>query len=198
VDEAANDPGWPSIGAVARTLWTVVMPGARVRLYQHQLAAGRNGLTLLRVVYVQCVVMSLAVGVVIVVMDARGTVSHATTAIWTAVVLAVGAACVVLPRRLDPPLACTSDAALATTYTNRFFIRVTVAQAPTLVGFVAALVAQSVLVGCVAVGFSIVAYVLAAPTRRQLATDQRDLDASGCHRALLPAVVRGGRPAAGH
>jgi hypothetical protein len=174
------------------------MPGARVRLYHQQLARGHNGLTLLRVVYVQCIVMTAAIGAVVVLVDPGRAAGSATTAIWAGVVVVVGAASVVLPRRFDPPLPCTSDRALATGYTNRFFIRISVAQAPTLAGFVAALVVGSVLVGFVGIGFSLAAYVLAAPTRRQLRADQDALDALGCHRSLLVAVGGGGegRPSA--
>jgi hypothetical protein len=196
VDDPARDPGWPSVGPVSRTLWTVVMPGARVRLYHQQLARGHNGLTLLRIVYVQCIVMTAAIGAVLLLVDPHQDTSSTTKAIWAGVVVVVGVAAVVLPRRFDPRLPCTSDAALATGYSNRFFIRVSVAQAPTLAGFVAALVAGSVLVGFVGIGFSLAAYLLAAPTRRQLAADQHELDTQGCHRSLVAAIGGTGRPPA--
>lgn len=196
MDDTTRDPGWPSVGAVTGSLWTVVMPGARVRLYQHHLANGRNGLTLLRVVFVQCVVMTAAVAAAVLLIDPGRAASDLATAGWTAVVLAVGTASVVVPRLVAHTLTCTSDVALATSYSNRFFLRVTAAQAPTIAGFVAALFAGSVLLGFVGVGFSLAGFVLAAPTKRQLVADQRALDAVGCHRSLVHAVAGGGRPPA--
>jgi hypothetical protein len=196
VDDTTRDPGWPSIGAVAGSLWTVVMPGARVRLYQHHLARGRNGVTLLRVVFVQCLVMTAVVAAAVLLIDPDRAAGDVATAVWAVVVVGVGAAAVVVPRRVARTLTCTSDVALATSYSNRFFLRVTAAQAPTIAGFVAALFAGSVLLGFLGVGFSIAGFVLAAPTRRQLTADQRALDTGGCHRSLVEAVVGGGRPPA--
>jgi hypothetical protein len=170
------------------------MPGARVRLYHYQRATGRNGLTLLRIAYVQCIVMAALVAAALLVIGPDRHAGDVAAVLWWVVVLVVGGASVVAPQRVGRALVCTSDEALATSYTNRFFVRVTAAQAPVAAGFVAALFVGSTVLGLVGVGFALSGFVLAAPTRRQLVADQRALDDAGCHRSLVTAVASGGRP----
>lgn len=106
------------------------------------------------------------------------------------IVAAVGVGGLAVGRSIVP-LDCSSDQALVATYRARFFVRVAMAEAPTLVGFVVAFALGPWWVTLVGGAFSLVGFALAAPTAANLRRDEEVLRQRGCERWLTEAL--GGR-----
>ncbi len=191
VNRVPHDPGWPKFGASVRSLWTVFMPGLRIRQFQQSSGPDADSLTFVRVMFIQYCAMLVVIGLVLVVLDA--TSSHPTkgVATWTAVVIVVGIVSLVSPRLISRPLSCSNDANLAGTYRTRFFLRVAFGNVPALMAFVASFATGEYLLFLLGCAFSVVALVYAAPSKKNIAADQRDLVRGGCDRSLLAALIGG-------
>ena len=116
---------------------------------------------------------------------------HSTDEVWpaaTAVAL-VGIAALTLSWKLHRPLDCTSDLTLAGTYRVRFFLRIALAELPALAGFAATLVVHTWWIYPVGVAVSVPGFVRAAPSARNLAKDQAELEASGCSLSVIAALA---------
>jgi hypothetical protein len=105
-----------------------------------------------------------------------GTVNPAVA---LAMVVATGLAMFLLLIR-QQRRAVTGDGgtALRKAYTQRFFVGLSIAEAPGLLGFTLSLLAQRSSVCYLGVSFSIVGMALVAPTRRRLAREEPRLTAA--------------------
>lgn len=95
-------------------------------------------------------------------------------------------------RQLD----CSTDAALANSYSSRFFLRMAVAELPSLIGLAAYFMSRSVEPFAIGVLFSLVALQRSAPTVKRVAAETDRLQTGGCGRNLV-LVLRSAAPAAG-
>ncbi len=98
-------------------------------------------------------------------------------------------------RRLfaDRALDCTDGATLASSYRTRFFLRMALAESTALIGFALCFVTQSPWPYVVALPFTAVGFLLAAPSSGHLTRDQTRLSTSGCTLNVVAAlrIVRG-------
>jgi len=191
VNRVPHDPGWPNFGTSIRSLWTVLAPGLRIRQFQQHSGPGADSLTFVRVMYIQYCVMLVVIGLALVVLGATSVHAAKDVAAWAAAVVAVGIVGLVTPRLVQRPLDGTSDANLAGTYRTRFFLRIAFGNVAALVAFVASFAAGEYLLYLLGCAFSVVAFVDAAPSKKNIAADQRDLVRGGCNRSLLGALIGG-------
>jgi hypothetical protein len=73
-------------------------------------------------------------------------------------------------------------------YRSRFLLRVAIAEAASLVGFVMALVTYEPWPFFVGLAFTLVGFLRAMPTARNLARDQDDLSVAGCAHPLAATL----------
>lgn len=182
------DPGWrPVVKALPRMLIPVPPRPRRGR-------GGFDGLTDLRALCVVFAASLLLIWVVVAFLagdDTRPGVSGEAGAILVAT---VGTVTVLAARYVRRPLDCRSDARLAETYRQRFFLRIAFANSAALVGFTTFFLTSNPAVYPLALVFSAVGYAHLAPTAAHLETDQQDLQATGCARSLVAALRSPGQP----
>ena len=169
MNRVPHDPGWPKFGASVRSLWTVLAPGLRIRQFQQHSGPGADSLTFVRVMYIQYCAMLVVIGLALVVLDATSAHAAKDVAAWGAAVIVVGMVGLVAPRVIQRPLDGTSDANLASTYRTRFFLRIAFGNVPALVAFVASFAAGEYLLYLLGCAFSVVAFVYAAPSKKNIA-----------------------------
>lgn len=135
--ENGGDPGW---GPVLRPMVWLLIPGVGFVLFRkYQLNHPTHGLTLLRVLFTAFTNALVLIGAVIAVLVnvahfRGGTLSAFPIAIGVTVIGVAGlAARQLFDRRLD----CSDDLRLATTYRERFFLRIAFSEAASLAGFAA-------------------------------------------------------------
>src|SRR5690606_22330902 len=87
-------------------------------------------------------------------------------------------------RQLD----CSSDPALANSYSSRFFVRLALAETPGLLGFAGYVAVGRVELYLVGAAFALVGLSRAAPTVRRLAAETERLRGEGCGRDLRRAL----------
>lgn len=92
-------------------------------------------------------------------------------------------------RRFEEPLVCESSSALRQAWKRRYFARVAASNFAGIVGFVGYLVTGAVWLfpTCAAVG--ILGFVQLAPSKRNLAADQRRLNANKCELSLIRVLT---------
>jgi F0F1-type ATP synthase membrane subunit c/vacuolar-type H+-ATPase subunit K len=100
------------------------------------------------------------------------------------VVTVVGLASLIAGRRIRRSLDCTSDASLVTSYRSRFFLRLALAEAVTMLAFVLGIAVGPWWVYFVGLAFTAIGFARLAPTRRNLERDDAELAAHGCHRSI--------------
>jgi hypothetical protein len=181
---APGDPGWgPALRATARAL----VPGMFV-LRWRPTPRGVDRLTGLRAMFLAfAVTLGLIGGVVWFLAGGDGTAGLSGEA-GGLLVGAAGVAAVLTVRFLPRPLDCRSDAALAASYSARFFVRLAVSDAPALVGFAMTSPTLNPAMYPLGLAFTAVGFTLLAPTAAHLEADQRDLDAERCGRSLVGAL----------
>jgi len=141
--------------------------------------------------FIQYCVMLVVIGAALIALDTTSARPATDVAPWAAIVVVVGIVGLVGPRMIHPRLECSSDANLASTYRTRFFLRIAFGNVPALVAFVASIATGELLLYILGCAFAVVAFVYDAPSRRNLAADQRDLVHAGCDRSLLAALIGG-------
>lgn len=104
------------------------------------------------------------------------------------VVVAVGVVGWLLTPLLGPRLDCSTAETLVTTYRTRFFLRMAIAEAAALTGFAVALVAYQPWPYFLGLAFTLVGFLRAAPTERNLARDQDALAVAGCAHPLAATL----------
>lgn len=174
-----GDPGWGD--AVRRVGWGFLpIPGMSFlrRRFLVRDDGEVTGLTLLRTIFATFAWALAMIGFVSVVLAGSldTVLAPGPTAVGVAV---VGALSLLGTYRLTPRLDGTSEPALASGYRTRFFLRIAVAEAAALVGFLGFILTAQPLVYLVGAAFAALGFVTAAPSARNLARDQEDLLASG-------------------
>lgn len=168
-----------------------LIPGG-IRLVQRRArATGRNGLVLLRGIFLSFVTSLIIIEAVVVLISATYRTKHVVMSadVFLVVLAGWGIIALIVPRYIEKPLDCGADAALATTYRLRFFLRLAFAQSVALVGFVGFIVTDHAWLYPVGLAFTAAGMARLAPTRRNLAKDQEDLRQSGCAQPLVGALA---------
>jgi hypothetical protein len=109
---------------------------------------------------------------------------------WAIGIGTLAALNLVLVRRVERPLSCESDAALATSYRNRMFVQYAFAESTALIGFVAAFTIRGNWIYFFGALCSLPGFIRAAPSPAALIRDQDELTGRGCPRSLLEAIRR--------
>ncbi|MCA1703057.1 MAG: hypothetical protein LC808_07210 [Actinobacteria bacterium] len=187
-----EDPGWRSTW---RYSLCVFMPGWSLRLRTK--AKIGDGLIILRGVLVSCVVLLVLVGIPIVLLGGpypgTGELSEATAAL---VVVLIGTAGVVVPRRTARALNDDDDAQLARSYGKRFLRGVGLAQLNLLAGILGFVITGARWMYLLGAAFTAIRLWQLAPTGAHLREDQAKLQASNSPRSLISAL-RSGNPFGG-
>jgi hypothetical protein len=108
--------------------------------------------------------------------------------IAVAVVAVVGLGSLVLGRLLPAELDASSDDRVRQTYRIRFFVRLAVAEAVLLVGFVLTFLTGSMVPYLLAIPFTAFGFARAAPSDGNLQQDQDALNATGATADLRAAL----------
>jgi hypothetical protein len=134
---------------------------------------------------------SIALVVFGVVLAALGPGSApAPTAIFTVIVVALGALSLVLPRFIEKPLDCSSNAKLAASYRTRFFLRVALSEGVALWGFVGAINTGKLWLYALGLAFTAIGFLRLAPTAANLAREEQNLAVGGCPCSLIAALTQ--------
>jgi peptidoglycan/LPS O-acetylase OafA/YrhL len=177
------DPGWRS--SLRYALFTLV-PGWG--LWLRRRSGNPDGLVLLRGIFLSFTTALLLIGAVVVVLETTDGLDGAVSDTLASLVVALVGGASLAGSRLERPLHCEDDARLAGSYTQRFFLRVALAEAAALAGFVAFVVSGSGWMYPMGALFSAVGFVQLAPTTRHLQEDQERMSGSGCARSLVVAL----------
>ncbi len=179
--EPGRDPGWRS--ALRYSLFGLV-PGWGLRLRRRD----TDGLVLLRGVFLSFTVAFLLIGVVVVVLETTAELEgQVPDGIAGGVVFLVGLGSLA-GSRLERPLLCDDKARLAKSYTQRFFLRVALAEVAALAGFVAFVVTSSGWMYPLGAAFTAVGFWRLAPTGARLREEEERLQRSGCARSLVACL----------
>lgn len=180
------DPGWGPV--FAGLGWFV--PGLQQRRMRRlRERGGFDGLLQLRSLLLAFVDAVVLIGVVVAFgLADTGAGPDPRIRPAAAIVVAVGAAGVAVAARLERPLDCSGDGALAGSYRSEFFLRVAAAEVPALAGFVAVMVVGPAWLYFLGAPFSLAGFALAAPSARNLARAQDRLRLQGCARSLVAAL----------
>lgn len=175
----------------------MLIPGATFVWRRRWRRPGQNGLTGLRTLFLSFVIALAHIAAVVFIL--HGTkFSHRPIAgtYGAAAVAVLGAYGLLAPRLVERQtrLDCTDDRTLATTYVNRFFLRLAFSEAPALVGFVGFILTSNPAVYLIGVAFAYVGFNRLAPTARHLDQDQQRLSEAGCGRSLVRALATMPRP----
>jgi ABC-type Co2+ transport system permease subunit len=186
--DEARDPGWRSaLGG----LWWVLVPGQMIRQQRRAMAAGTNGLTVLRRLFASFVAALIMIGLAVVLLSATTTQTHHPLApVDVAIgVVVYGVFSVFAPRLIEKPLDCSADQRLAGTYRTRFFLRLAFANAAALLGFVGFMLSNNGWFYVLGVAFAAIGFYRVAPSAAHLAKDQQALSDSSCSRSLIAALA---------
>jgi F0F1-type ATP synthase membrane subunit c/vacuolar-type H+-ATPase subunit K len=179
--EWGEDPGW-------RPTLRVLIPFAPLVFRANR---RRDPITILRMMYLTFVLAIILYGFVLTqILSFRST--HNGLA-WAIGIGAVALANLVVERRVERPLSCECEAALATTYRSRTFVRIAFAESTALLGFVAAFTINGSWIYFFSALCSAPAFWRAAPTKAALTRDQDELASRGSAHSLVEAIRR--RPA---
>lgn len=181
------DPGWS--GAVS-TSFLGLVPGLGWR-HRGKQSRAADGLVTLRVVYLSFALGFVLIGVVVAVLEGTGgTIGSAAEAPVAVAVVILGLASLAAPRLVDRPLPCDDEPALAVGYRQRFFLRIALAEAAALAGFVGYLASSGGWLYPLGAFFTAIGFVRLAPTVGHLQQDQEVLRARGCGLSLTAALRR--------
>jgi F0F1-type ATP synthase membrane subunit c/vacuolar-type H+-ATPase subunit K len=105
---------------------------------------------------------------------------------WLPILLGYAALAIAIPVAIDRPLDCSSDAKLAGSYRNRFFVRTAFGESVALLAFVFTFIGGPKWIYYVGGVITLVYFLLrVAPSRHALLRDQDALQARGCGRSLV-------------
>jgi hypothetical protein len=183
------DPGWS--GAFRSLAW-IPIPGLAAR----RLQTLPDGLVALRVMFMTFTGGRACIGVVVAALAPtwRLDTSVLATGVGALAVAVVGLAERVGSRLLSRPLDHSSPEALAGGYRTRFFLRLAFADASATVGFAGFVLTANPALHALAVGFAAVRFARLAPSARNLAEDQAELQMAGCSQSLVAALRAGSPP----
>lgn len=182
-EDLHEDPGW-------RGAWKALGYGPLMGVAPQLVGRGTaDPLLVMRRVFLSFPLMLVGFAVVLVFIHPDGSETGDGAVMWAAVVVVVGFVSLLLARLLSRPLDPSSDAALASSFRTRMFLRIAFAETPALLGFVVTFIEPGALwvygLGCL---FSAAGFVYAAPTRRQLEQEQERLTDAGSPRSLVYAL----------
>ena len=191
-----EDPGWRS----AVTPWFVIgFFAGMVPFFGRRMMARairrqrRDGLLLLRQLFLNFVVAVVLIGVVASSVAPNEKVSTAGQQLTAVVLVALGLGCIsaadAFGRR---PLDCSDDAHLRADFHSRFFLRVALSEVAALVAFAAVFVVGGWWLYWIGAVFTLVGLARAAPTVSNLSESQLRLNEAGCSRSLVELLRRAG------
>jgi hypothetical protein len=180
-----EDPGWP----LNRSFLIFFIPAFGPQLYRRRAGPLRGeGLGMLRMLFISFFNAVIMFGVVLLFIP--GVHAHAVP--WLPILLGFAAGAVAVSRFVERRLDCSSDAKLAASYRNRFFVRIAFGESVALLAFVFTFIGGPKWIYYVGAAITLVYFWLrAAPTREALIRDQDALQALGCGRSLIRALRLG-------
>jgi hypothetical protein len=185
--ELAEDPGWRD--AWVGLLWIPTVFFLKWRLRRTKLPT----LLLLRGMWVMFAGALILIGCIRAALGTQEPSWSASSAVRAGLaIMAIGLAEQLVLWKwkvLEPPMACPEAGSPAGYYLTRFFLRVAFANVPFLFGFVLSFTTGRwwlILFGALP---SLAGYAHAAPTRRAIEREQRDLWDRGCTGDLLTALL---------
>jgi hypothetical protein len=182
ISESSPDPGWGRARDIVLTLVPLPIPSA----VRHR---EQNGLLGFRMVFLAFSSSLVGVGFVALFLAAGpGSENDLDVTTTTVGVAVAGAILVALSRNLGPALSCDSPLALASSYRSRFFLRLGLANAAALVGFVGVVLAGSAMPYAAGLAWAVVGFVRVAPTASRLERCQAELALRGCPHRLVDAL----------
>lgn len=176
-----DDPGW---GFSWWSLLGALVPQLAIR---RATRASPNRLLALRQLFVSFAIGLAAVTVVVVILgdltdgDERPTLS-------AAIVGGYGLMSLAAPGIIKKHFDTASSHELATSYQNRFFLRIAFAEAAALVGFVIGISVGPWWMYFAGLAFAVVGFIRLAPTAANLRRDQAALGEAGCRLRLIDAL----------
>jgi hypothetical protein len=189
------DPGWRG---ASRYAWWGFVPGLGARRIKNRAASGDfDALSALRGLFLSFTLALLGFGVLLTLLDSGNGLSDKRTTsptIWAGVVVASAIYGFVGAPRIERPLSCQSDQALAGSYRTRFFLRVAFSEVVALIAFVGVFTTGKLWVYALGLVLAAPGFLRLAPTAANLAKDQQDLHAAGCGRSLVGALRGGPKP----
>lgn len=180
--QVPQDPGWwPAF----RGSWRMLIPFLSVRDMRRSQSSETPGVTGLRRIFVAFAFALLLFLYVLIVIFPLGQPAESDgTAVGIGVLLGgivtVAAGITLRRRSLD----CQETAGLVSSYVQLMFLRIAVAQAPALFGFVGAFLVGGIWPYLLGLGFSAVGYTAAAPTASDIRRHDQELVAGGCPHSL--------------
>ena len=181
--DPGGDPGWRP---APRYALVTLVPGWR--LWLNKRPGRSDGLILLRGILLSFAPALVLIGVVVAVLDAGGGLGTGMSAPPASLGVASVGLASLAGSALERPLHCEDDARLAKSYTQRFFLRVALAEAAALIGFLAFVLTGSGWMYPLACAFTAMGFWRLAPTAEHLREDEERLQASGCSRSLVAAL----------
>ncbi|MBI2709365.1 MAG: hypothetical protein HYX34_06685 [Actinobacteria bacterium] len=179
-----EDPGWRSAGHVRRSL---LVPGTAAGAAQDV----PDGLVVVRRLFVVFALGLVLMGVPVAILAASGGAPAGSSAAPGLALVLVGSLVqIVASRVIRLPLDGRDAQALASSYRNRFFVRLALAEVSPLLGFVASILSGRAWLYAVGVAIAAFGFAEIAPTARKLAADQDDLNNRGCGLSLVWALRR--------
>jgi F0F1-type ATP synthase membrane subunit c/vacuolar-type H+-ATPase subunit K len=170
-----EDPGWrPSL--------RVLIPYAVF----FQRGKRRDPITTTRILYVTFL-MALALYGFVLSFSAPFRSDHDGLG-WAIAIGALAFVNLVLVGRVERPLSCESEAALAGSYRTRLFVRLAFAESTALLGFVASFLIDGNWIYFFAVLCSLPAFVRLAPGKAAFIRDQDELTNRGCALSVMEAL----------
>lgn len=163
-----------------------LVPGWGLQLRK---SGGRtDGLVLVRGAFVSFVGAFGLIGIVVWMLEANTSLKGSVSATPASIAVAVIGLASVAGSALGRPLACEDDARLAKSYTQRLFLRIALAEAAALAGFVGYLVTGSWGIYVLGAFFTALGFARLAPTTAHLRADEERLRDAGCARSLVAAL----------
>jgi F0F1-type ATP synthase membrane subunit c/vacuolar-type H+-ATPase subunit K len=183
-----DDPGWrPALGGLA---WGLV-PGMAIRRARR---SGGGGLVVLRGLFLSFCAAIALVGLVVLVLSAGEGIEQGADGTTVAIAVAVAGVVLLVASAWRRPLDGSSEQALAQSYRRRFFLRMAFAEAAALLGFVGFILTGNPAIYLVGAAFTVVGFVLLAPTAGNLARDQEALRARDGTAHSIARALDGGSP----
>jgi hypothetical protein len=146
-------------------------------------------LVALRTVFMSFVAAAMLIAVVVVVLVAGDSLGSAPLPLGVVLPAGLGVANIVLGLAIRSELPPDEDG-LAAVYNTRFFLRVAMAEAPLLGGFVGVVLTGSVVPYLVGLVLAVPFFAVAAPMARNLARDQQVLRERGSEMDLVEVLMR--------
>lgn len=174
-----EDPGW-------RPALIALVPIVGVRLAaRRRRSHPTSGLVLVRQLFLTFAVAIVMFGFVLTQLDLSSGDAPMSSGLVTVLVGVVACVALVIGPIVERPLDGSSVGGLAETWRTRFFIRIAFGETPALVGFVGAFLAGSVFPYVLGACATAVIFARAAPSARNIATDQERLNDRGSALSLL-------------